>query len=118
MKSETIRTGSPELGNEVVTILASDGKIRIMLQQKEVKHEDPGDGTPALVYLQNPRDLRPFKGDHVEIFDICLSEREVDSHKLTNAQYKWLEDHALEVDKIVTNWFGIAEEKLESKRIN
>ncbi len=115
MKSETIRTGSPDMGNEVVNILASDGKIRIVLRQKEVKPEDPGAGTPALVYLQNPRDRRLHIGDHVDIFDICLSERKVDGHKLTNAQYKWLEDHDLEVDDIVTNWFGIAEQKLESK---
>ena len=107
MKSEYSISGSPELGDEFVVISSSDGKIRIELKQKEVKFENPGDGTPALVYVKNPRNRRPT-GDYVEIFDICLSEREVNGHKLSNAQYKWLEDHALEVDGVVTNWFHIA----------
>lgn len=87
--------------------LKGPGGIRIDLDTKEIFPSDPGNGTPAMVYL-------PF-GRGCASFWCAQNEGEVHTdegtQELTDEQKEWLNDPS--IDDAVTNWIRLRTEAIE-----
>lgn len=81
----------PECKKHIV--LKGPGGIRIELDPTEHYPEDPGQGTPAMVYYEN----------YSATYQCALNEGELDcgGYTLTPAQSRWLADQVV----IVSNWY-------------
>ncbi len=77
--------------NETKKTLRGPGGIRIELDRSEVFPNDPGNGTPALVYC---------RGNTATYWCAC-GEGEVDGIMLSEGQMEWLENQSYTIDSFL-----------------
>jgi hypothetical protein len=97
-------TGDKKLGNE--KIVFERGNLKLVLDQQQIFPEDPGLGTPAMVYLKTK------DGTVCSTYWCYLGEGTVDCYELTDAQMAWLNKHEEMVYTITDAWYDLAQAKL------
>jgi hypothetical protein len=95
--------GDEHDGDEKVTI--EWGDLKLVLEQDQCFPENPGLGTPAMVYLTNE------DGESSATYWCAADTGEVDGYTLTERQAKWLNSKAKKVEEYVDKWYELAESK-------
>jgi len=97
-------SGSFEAGNQKVVF--GNGNLTLVLEQAECFPADPGQGTPAMVYLKKVGEF-----ERSGTFWCCTEEGELDGYPLAKSHLKWLESKADEVEKYTEAWYTLAKQK-------
>jgi hypothetical protein len=90
-------------GDETVTW--EWGNLKLVLEQDECYPKNPGQGTPAMVYLTND------EGEFSATFYCATDVGDVDGYPLTEKELAWLNKKADKVEEYVDKWWKLAEAK-------
>lgn len=88
--------------------LCGPGGIRIVLDASEIFPDDPGNGTPAMVYLPFGRGSATYWCAQGE--GVVLSDKHGEI-ELTDEQKEWLNDDS--VDRAIAQWIDIRAKAME-----
>lgn len=75
------------------------GRLTLELDKNEVFPEDPGQGTPAMIYLYKNNRLIASG-----TFDCVLDTGMVEDEKLTKKEINWLDSQSDLVNEIISQW--------------
>jgi hypothetical protein len=104
----TDHTGDSLDGDEKIVI--EFGNLKLVLDQKEIYPEDPGQGTPAMIYLDTDEGL--FTSTYW-----CWEQiGTVDDYRLTDSQLRFLSEKIDLVYKTTDEWYAIAESTTRSSQ--
>lgn len=96
-------TGDPLDGDEKIVI--QFGNLKLVLDQREIYADDPGQGTPAMIYLDTDEGL--FTSTYW-----CWEQvGSVDDYGLTESQLRFLSGKTDLVYKVTDEWYAMAEAK-------
>lgn len=75
-------------------ILHGPGNLRVELDKSQVYRDDPGNGTPAMVYIYRRRAQQPFASSTYNCAcgtgELLAINYHDDNYQLTNEQIAWL----------------------------
>lgn len=87
--------------------------IKLVLDSSEIFPDDPGNGTPAMVW----------KGDFCATFWCAVGECELINHKtgevkeLTTRELEWLDDRELAVNNFIREYTNETTTRVKSRRV-
>ena len=94
-------SGDKAEGNEKITY--EKGNVKLVLQQDECFPDEPGQGTPAMVYLR-------IHGEVVSsTYWCCMDEGDIEGYTLSESIMEWLETRRKQVDRYLDEWYELAE---------
>ena len=94
-------SGDKAEGNEKITY--EKGNVKLVLQQDECFPDEPGQGTPAMVYLR-------IHGEVVSsTYWCCMDEGDIEGYTLSESIMEWLETRRKQVDRHLDEWYALAE---------
>ena len=101
VKESSMTSGCSSKGDEKFVYVY--GGLKLVLEQSECYPSDPGQGTPAMVYMNTSEGV--VSGTYFCVMDTGS----VDGYPLSDNLYRWLESHEGEVNDCLDEWYQLAE---------
>jgi len=99
-----MKTGNAALGNEKISF--ERGNLKLVLDQEQIFPKDPGQGTPAMIYLKTK------DGEVCSTYWCYEGSGDIDGYELTDAQMQWLDSFSEQVYETTDAWYKLAESKI------
>jgi len=101
-------SGSKAGGDQKVVF--EKGNVKLVLEQGECFPKDPGQGTPAMVYLKTRGE---FNGTETvsATYWCCTDTGEIEGNPLSDSILRWLDSKAAKVEEYVDEWYALAEKQ-------
>ena len=100
-----IKTGTAAAGNEKIFLWRGE-TLCIVLAQEQIFFENPGLGTPAMVYLKTK------DGEVCSTYWYWEGEGNIDGYEVTDVQRGWLDSFSEFVYNTTDAWYDLDKKKI------